>query len=238
MRTRIVYCARARRRAIRVLHFFENSAPAGRDRSLAEQLASHGRDRRDRVRTLVSVRAKHDHDPRPPLDASRADVWWTRLARGGATHLSSHARHPRPATSDKTKGSQAQPGRQPQTESARRPVGNISSASDVTDEPNQNSKPQGDSATEVAPRHRGACSGCRCSSGSHLTAGCNRRAAAATDGAGLSCGASGQAVTSYRVIRRAPIRSGSTIQMTSEVPACAHWVALMTYSVIWPRARA
>jgi hypothetical protein len=76
------------------------------------------------------------------------------------------------------------------------------------------------------------------SSGSHLAAGCNRRAAAATEGAGLSCAASGQAVTSYRVIRRAPIRSGSTIQMASEVPACAHWVALMTYSVVWPRARA
>jgi hypothetical protein len=76
------------------------------------------------------------------------------------------------------------------------------------------------------------------SSWSHLAAGCNRRAAAATEGAGLSCGASGQAVTSHRVIRRAPIRSGRTIQMTSEVPACAHWVALMTYSVIWPRARA
>jgi len=76
------------------------------------------------------------------------------------------------------------------------------------------------------------------SSGSHLTAGCNRRAVAATEGAGLSCEASGQAVTSCRVIRRAPIRSGRTIQMASEVPACAHWVALMTYSVIWPRARA
>src|SRR5215212_5191458 len=78
----------------------------------------------------------------------------------------------------------------------------------------------------------------RSSSGSHLTADCNRRAAAATEGAGFSCGASGHAVTSYRVIRQAPIRSGRTIQMTSEVPACAHWVALMTYSVIWPRARA
>src|SRR5690242_15682750 len=51
--------------------------------------------------------------------------------------------------------------------------------------------------------------------GSHLAAGCNRRAAAAIEGARLSCGASGQAVTSYRVIRRAPIRSGRTIQMTS-----------------------
>ncbi len=61
---------------------------------------------------------------------------------------------------------------------------------------------------------------------------------AATGVAGLSCGASGQAVTSRRVIRQAPIRSGSTIQMASEVPACAHWVALMTSSVIWPRARA
>jgi transposase len=61
---------------------------------------------------------------------------------------------------------------------------------------------------------------------------------AATEVAGLSCGASGQAVTSRRVIRQAPIRSGSTIQMASEVPACAHWVALMTSSVIWPRARA
>ena len=55
---------------------------------------------------------------------------------------------------------------------------------------------------------------------------------------GLSCGASGQAVTSRRAIRRAPIRSGRTIQMTSEVPRCAHWVGLMTYSVTWPRARA
>src|SRR5205085_4039375 len=50
--------------------------------------------------------------------------------------------------------------------------------------------------------------------------------------------ASGQAVTSRRVIHQAPIRSGSTIQMASEVPACAHWVALMTFAVIWPRARA
>src|SRR5215207_9006135 len=31
------------------------------------------------------------------------DTWRTRLAGGGATHLSSHARHPRPATSDKTR---------------------------------------------------------------------------------------------------------------------------------------
>ena len=59
------------------------------------------------------------------------------------------------------------------------------------------------------------------------------------DGAqGVSCGATGQAVTSDRVIRRTPISSGRTIQMMSEVPTCAHWVALMTCSVTWPRARA
>src|SRR5512133_3213792 len=81
----------------------------------------------------------------PPVDLPETDGWRTRLARGGATHLSSHARHPRPATSDKTEGSQALPGRQPQRESARRPVGTITSASDVTDSPNRNSKPQRDS---------------------------------------------------------------------------------------------
>ena len=67
------------------------------------------------------------------LSSTETDTWRTRLAGGDATHLSSHARHPRPATSDKTKGSQAQPGRQPQRESARRPVGTLTSASDVTD---------------------------------------------------------------------------------------------------------
>jgi hypothetical protein len=89
-------------------------AIADRGRSLAEPLAGGGRDRRDRVRTLVSVRAEHDHCRRPPLEASGADVWWTRPARGGATHRSSHARHPRPATSDTTEGkSGPSPGRQP-----------------------------------------------------------------------------------------------------------------------------
>jgi hypothetical protein len=34
------------------------------------------------------------------------DGWRTRLAGGGATHLSSHARHPRSATSDKTRAGQ------------------------------------------------------------------------------------------------------------------------------------
>src|SRR4051812_49872555 len=77
---------------------------------------------------------------RPPV-LTETDTWRTRLAGGGATHLSSHAKHPRPATSDKTKGSQAQPGRQPQRQSARRPVGTLTSASDITDTRDLNSKP-------------------------------------------------------------------------------------------------
>ena len=43
------------------------------------------------------------------------------------------------------------PGRQPQRESARRPVGTISTASDVTDSPNRNSKPQSGSAVSRRP---------------------------------------------------------------------------------------
>src|SRR4051794_26331450 len=39
--------------------------------------------------------------------STETDIRRTRLAGGGATHLSSHARHPRPATSDTTEGSQA-----------------------------------------------------------------------------------------------------------------------------------
>jgi hypothetical protein len=88
------------------------------------------------------------------VDLTETDGWRTRLARGAATHLSSHARHPRPAPSDKTQGSHALPGRQPQRESARRPVATITSASDVTDSPNRNSKPQSDSHDARARSHR------------------------------------------------------------------------------------
>jgi len=52
--------------------------------------------------------------PGPLLLAVEVDGRRTRLAGGAATLLSSHAGHPRPATSDKAKGSQAPPGRQPQ----------------------------------------------------------------------------------------------------------------------------
>ena len=43
--------------------------------------------------------------------------------------------------------------------------------------------------------------------------------------------------TSRRVIRQMPIRSGSSIQSASAVPACAHWVALRTSSCNGARAR-
>ena len=98
-------------------------ARADLDRLLAQQLAGRRRDRGDRVRALVGVRTEHDHRPRPPLTSTEADARRTRLAGGAATLLSSHAGHPRPATSDTTKGSQAQPGRQPERESARRRSG-------------------------------------------------------------------------------------------------------------------
>jgi hypothetical protein len=89
-------------------------APTDRDRSLAEQLTGSGRDRRDRVRTLVSARAEHDHCPRPPLDPLGADVWWTRLARGGARiyQVTPDIPDRRPAT--KHKQVRPEPGRQPQ----------------------------------------------------------------------------------------------------------------------------
>src|SRR3954471_23134681 len=70
-----------------------------------------------------------------------ADAWRTRLAGGGATHLSSHARHPRPATSDKTEGSQALTRPTASKRVSSPPVGTIPSMPDVTDDPHHNSKP-------------------------------------------------------------------------------------------------
>src|SRR3954470_15840440 len=93
--------------------------------------------------------------PSSSSTSTETDGWRTRLAEGAATHLSSHARHPRPATSDKTKGSHAQPGRQPQRESARRPVGTLTSASDITDARDLNSKPHCGSARSAALIPRG-----------------------------------------------------------------------------------
>jgi hypothetical protein len=47
------------------------STRADRNGLLAQQFAGRRRDGRDGVRTLVGVRAEHDHDPRPPLDTFR-----------------------------------------------------------------------------------------------------------------------------------------------------------------------
>ena len=58
-----------------------------------------------------------------PSTSTEVDARRTRLAGGAATLLSSHAGHPRPATSDTAKGSQAPTGRQPERESARRRSG-------------------------------------------------------------------------------------------------------------------
>jgi hypothetical protein len=86
--------------------------PAGtdRDRRIAEHLAGRCVDDGDGVRALGGCppRARSWRSSTsfhvPMLDARR-----TGLARGAATLLSSHAEHPRPATSDTTKGSQATP---------------------------------------------------------------------------------------------------------------------------------
>src|SRR5215207_3655413 len=83
-----------------------------------------------------------------------ADGWRTRLAGGDATHLSSHTRHPRSATSDKTNGSQALARPTASMRVSSPPVGTISSASDVTDETDPNSKPRCDG-------ERPACAGAR-----------------------------------------------------------------------------
>src|SRR3954447_16190559 len=78
------------------------------------------------------------------------DDWRTRLARGGATHLSSHARHPRPATSDTTERKSGPSPADSPKKSQLAPVGNLPPASDVTDEPNHNSKPQSGSGSGAA----------------------------------------------------------------------------------------
>jgi hypothetical protein len=60
------------------------------------------------------------------------DTRRTWLAGGAATLLSSHVGHPRPATSDTTRGSQAhRPTASKRVSSP--PVGTLSTASDITD---------------------------------------------------------------------------------------------------------
>src|SRR4051794_29354265 len=99
------------------------ATPPDADRLVAEQLAAAGNDRGAGMRPLVGVRPEHDHG-------------------GDATHLSSHARHPRPATSDKTRASQALARPTASRRVSSPPVGTLSSASHVTDATNHSSKPR------------------------------------------------------------------------------------------------
>jgi hypothetical protein len=94
------------------------------------------------VRALVHVRTEHDHQLSPLLSRLK----WTAGGHGllGALPRSFQVTPDIPDRRRATQQKEVRPtGRQPQRESARRPVGTISSASDVTDEPNRNSKPQG-----------------------------------------------------------------------------------------------
>jgi hypothetical protein len=74
------------------------------------------------------------------------DVQRTGLAEGAATLLSSHAEHPRPATSDTTKGGQTRPVDSLKESQLAARSGTFSSASDDTDTTERNSKPRSGSA--------------------------------------------------------------------------------------------
>ena len=121
---------------------------------LAQHLTGRDVDRGERVRALVGVRPEHDHDPRPhPFhpDAGRsADT-----ACWGRCHAPIKSRRTSPTGDERHNKRKSGPqGRQPQRESARRPVGTLSTSSDVTDTPNPNSKPRSSSAAlrRSAPR--------------------------------------------------------------------------------------
>ncbi len=114
---------------------------ADRRRLVVEHFARRRGDSGNRVRALVHVRTEHDRQLRPLLLAVEADGRRTRPAGGAATLLSSHAGHPRPATSDTTKGSQAhRPTASKRVSSP--PVGTFSTAPDAPTTPIHNSKPQ------------------------------------------------------------------------------------------------
>ena len=99
------------------------------------------------MRRLGNVRANHDHDPRPSSPSMETDGWRSWLARGAATHLSSHAGHPgqRRATQQEQVRPQIWPTASKRVSSP--PVGTIPSTADITDEANHNSKPLKSSAT-------------------------------------------------------------------------------------------
>ena len=88
--------------------------------------------------------------PSPRLSGPPADT-----ACWGRCHAPIKSRRTSPTGDERhNKRKSGPPGRQPQRESARRPVGTFSSASDVTDDPNHNSKPQASSRRASGSNYR------------------------------------------------------------------------------------
>src|SRR4051812_42256147 len=111
------------------------------DGLLAQQRAAGRGHSSDRVRALVHVRTEHDHHPRPLSPDLKADARRTRLAQGAATLLSSHAGTSPTGDERHNKRKPGHSSRQPRCESARRPVGTLPSASDITDRPQSKQQP-------------------------------------------------------------------------------------------------
>ena len=82
------------------------------------------------------------------------DVQRTGLAEGAATLLSSHAEHPRPATSDTTKGGQTRRVDSLKESQLAARSGPSPSASDVTDATDRNSKPESTSFRDARSERR------------------------------------------------------------------------------------
>ena len=76
-------------------------------------------------------------------------------ACSGRCHAPIKSRRASPTGDERhNKSKSGHPGRQPQRESARRPVGTLPSTSDVTDGPNRNSKPRSSRRTREPPPRR------------------------------------------------------------------------------------
>src|SRR5215212_10299553 len=96
------------------------------------------------MRTLVSVRAEHDHGPRPPVLEQNGHLADTACWR--RRHASIKSRQTSPTGDERqTNGSQALARPTASMRVSSPPVGTFSTASDVTDDANQNSKPRCDS---------------------------------------------------------------------------------------------
>jgi hypothetical protein len=125
-------------------------APADRDGLLAQQLAGRCRDGGDRVRTLVSVRAEHDHALVLLLILQGGRLADTACWR--RCHASIKSRQTSPTGDERQNKSRSdrRSGRQPQRESARRRSGPSPSVGRHR-RAESNSKPQSGSGVTVAP---------------------------------------------------------------------------------------